>query len=126
MDFAGRQPHPALVEPLATRGHSDLARPDGHPGRLPGRQPRKRGRHLRWGCRGELECLAERRVRATERPHGHPGEDSTMRLNRYTDVYDAAGPVLTATLDVSRDNENGEVEVAARWRELRAQLADMG
>ena len=41
-------------------------------------------------------------TRAGTSPRSHPGEDSTMRLNRYAEVYDAAGPVLTATLDVSR------------------------
>lgn len=47
-------------------------------------------------------------------------------LAELREVFSAEAPILTACLDVSRDNEDGETEVALRWRALREELAAQG
>lgn len=43
-----------------------------------------------------------------------------------SEIYDADGPYATAYLDATRSTESGAHEIALRWREVRAQLAEQG
>ena len=49
-----------------------------------------------------------------------------MRLDRFTDLYAAAGPMATVLLDVSRDSEDAAHQVELRWRAAREDLAGQG
>lgn len=49
-----------------------------------------------------------------------------MRLETFATALAAPGPVLTACLDVSRDNENAAAELDLRWRALREELIERG
>lgn len=49
-----------------------------------------------------------------------------MHLGQFSSAFDPPGPVVTACLDVSRDNESGATQLDLRWRALRADLAEQG
>ena len=49
-----------------------------------------------------------------------------MHLGPFGDAFTRPGPVLTACLDISRDNESGATEHGLRWRALRADLVEQG
>lgn len=49
-----------------------------------------------------------------------------MRLNAYESTFSMTGPVATACLDVSRDDESGARELELRWQALRDDLAQSG
>lgn len=49
-----------------------------------------------------------------------------MHLATFAPAFSTPGPVATACLDVSRDSENGAVELELRWRALRGELAEQG
>lgn len=49
-----------------------------------------------------------------------------MRLGSLRTAFDLPGPMLTACLDVSRNNESAAAEIELRWRALRDELADAG
>lgn len=49
-----------------------------------------------------------------------------MHLRAFGGAFAAQGPMVTACLDVTRDNENAAAELDLRWRALREELADQG
>ncbi len=49
-----------------------------------------------------------------------------MDLQWLAPTFEAQGPLVSVTLDVSRGDESGEHEVALRWRELRRSLEEQG
>jgi len=49
-----------------------------------------------------------------------------VRLDRFSHLYDGAGPMATVLLDVSRDTEDAAHQSELRWRAARAELAEQG